>query len=446
MSYDFDLFVIGAGSGGVRAARTAATHGIKVAIAEERFMGGTCVNVGCVPKKLLTYAAKFSQDFEDSVGYGWSKNTHVFDWKALIHNKDKEIARLNRIYTSLLEKSNVTVITGRAHFKNNSTVVVAGKEYTAKRILIACGSTPYIPPIEGAEHVFTSFDAFYLKKFPKRVVVVGSGYIAVEFAGIFSGLGASVVQIVRKGGILSPFDDDVSTFLADQMQKTGVEIVPYSTVTKLEKTQRQFIVHTDKKQVLEADFVLFAVGRVPYTKNLKLAATDVRLKNDGSIVVDEDFQTTAKGVYALGDVLNRSQLTPVALREAMVFVDRIYGDRVKKMRYDTIPTAIFSHPTVATCGLSERQAIARNHPIKIYKSTFLPMKNTLACNPIKCLVKLVVHKNSDRVLGAHMVGDDAAEIMQGLAIAINAGLKKSDFDATIGIHPTIAEEFVTLRE
>ena len=445
MSYDFDLFVIGAGSGGVRASRTAASMGVKVAVAEEGLMGGTCVNVGCVPKKLFTYASHYAHDFKDAKGYGWSVGERSFDWNTLIKNKDSEIERLNGIYRTMLNNSGVTLIDGRAMFKDDHTVVVNGTEYTAEKILITCGATPFVPNIEGAELGGTSFDAFYLDQFPKRVLVVGGGYIAVEFAGIFNGLGADTKLAIRKDKILNGFDEDIRDFAQTQIVTNGVDILTNVSPIKLEKSQSGTLVKMSDGSEIEVDFVLWATGRVPYTKNMGLENTSLQLEQDGSIAVDDTFKSNSDSIYALGDVINRMQLTPVALGEAMVFVDQNYGTKTKIMNYNNIPTAVFSDPSIGTCGISEQEAINQGYDVEIYKSEFRAMKNTLSGNPIRTLMKLVVDKKTDVVLGAHMVGDDAGEIMQGIGIAMVNGLTKANFDACIGIHPSSAEEFVTMR-
>ena len=445
MTYDFDLFVIGAGSGGVRASRTAAAQGIKVAIAEEGLMGGTCVNVGCVPKKLFTYASHYAHDFKDAEGYGWSVGKTSFDWKVLIKNKDAEISRLNGIYRNMLNNSGVTLIDGRATFKDDHTVIVNGTQYTAEKILITCGSTPFVPNIEGAELGDTSFEAFYLDTFPNRVLVIGGGYIAVEFAGIFNGLGADVKLSVRKDLILNGFDEDIRAFAQEQIKKNGVNILTGVSPTKLEKTDTGTLVTMSDGSTVEADFVMWATGRVPYTKNMGLENTSLKLNDDGSIEVDNTFKSNTNSIYALGDVINRFQLTPVALGEAMVFVDQNYGNKTREMHYENIPTAVFCDPSIGTCGISEQDATAQGYDVQIFKSEFRTMKNTLSGSPIGTFMKLVIDRKTDVVLGAHMVGDDAGEIMQGIGIAMVNGLTKANFDACIGIHPSTAEEFVTMR-
>ncbi len=450
MGFDFDLLVIGAGSGGVRASRTAAQLGKKVAVVEIGLLGGTCVNVGCVPKKIFTYAAQFASDFKDSEGYGWASNKPTFDWSTLIKNKDKEISRLNDIYKDLLKSANVKLIDGQAKFINNNSIEVEGKKYTAKTILIACGGTPFVPNIEGAELAGTSYDAFYLNHLPKDIIIVGGGYISVEFAGIFNLLGSNVTIILRGENILRSFDADVSHFLKDEMLRNNIKILTEVEPIKLEKNNigktEKITVHTSNGNDLTADFVMWAVGRKANTENLGLQNTDVKTRQNGSIITNDKFQTSAENIYAIGDVIDKVQLTPVALNEGIVFTNQCFGDGTKTMNYDNIASAVFSNPNIATCGLSEQQAIAENYDCAIYKSEFREMKNALAKNQTKTLMKIIVDKKTDVVLGVHMVGNNAGDIMQGIAIALKAGLKKSDFDGTIGIHPTSAEEFVTMRD
>ncbi len=445
MTYDFDLFVIGAGSGGVRASRMGASMGLTVAVAEEGLMGGTCVNVGCVPKKLFTYASHYAHDFKDAKGYGWSVGDVSFNWETLVKNKNTEIERLNGIYRNMLGNSGVKIIDGYATFKDNHTVIVNGTEYTAEKILITCGATPFVPNIEGAELGGTSFDAFFLKEFPKRILVVGGGYIAVEFAGIFNGLGADVKLSIRKDKVLTGFDEDIRDFAQTQFETNGINILKKVSPSKLEKTDTGIKVSMSDSSTFEVDFVMWATGRVPYTKNLGLENTDLSLEKDGSIAVDNAFKSNVDSIYALGDVINRMQLTPVALGEAMIFLDQNFGTKTKTMDYENIPTAVFSDPSIGTCGLSEQNAIQQGYDVQIFKSEFRAMKNTLSGSPIRTIMKLVVDRKTDVVLGAHMVGDEAGEIMQGIGIAMVNKLTKAQFDACIGIHPSSAEEFVTMR-
>ena len=448
--YDFDLFVIGAGSGGVRAARMAANAGAKVAVAEGRFLGGTCVNVGCVPKKLFAYGAHYHEDFEDARGFGWQTPANInFHWPTLRDNKTQEIERLNGIYENLLKNAGVTLIRGHASFKDANTITVGSKTFSAEKILLVPGAKSFVPSFEGSKHVITSDDAFYLDNFPKRVIVVGGGYIAVEFAGIFSGLGAETTLSYRKELFLRGFDNDIRIALKEEMTKKAVNLRFNSTVHKIEKQDNGLLTVTWNDHATESDIdqVMYATGRVPNTDKLNLEAAGVATTEQGAIVVNDKFQTNIPSVYALGDVIDRMQLTPVALAEAMVFVRQNYCNMPdEKMDYDLIATAVFSHPNIATVGLSEEEARKQyDNNISIYKTQFRHMKHTLSGRDEKTLMKLIVDNNTDHILGCHMLGADAGEIIQGLAVAIKAGATKKDFDKTIGIHPTAAEEFVTMR-
>ncbi|MEH6347067.1 MAG: glutathione-disulfide reductase [Bermanella sp.] len=446
-NFDYDLFVIGAGSGGVRASRIAASLGAKVAVAEDRYMGGTCVNVGCVPKKLYVYASEFSQSHKDAEGFGWAKTDSSFNWNTLRDNKVEEISRLNGIYENLLNNNQVSIINGRASISGPNSVVVNGQTYTAKNLLIATGGWPYVPEFPGSEHATTSNEIFDLAEFPKRVIVVGGGYIAVEFAGIFNGLGSDTKLLYRGEQILRGFDTDVREFAANEMQMKGVDLRLNTNIETLEKLEdgslRATLINGD---VLEADQVLYATGRVANTHKLGLETLDVETNRSGQIVVDENFQTNEPGVYALGDVIGGMELTPVALAEGMALARHLFGGQAINMDYDNIPTAVFCQPNIATVGLTEEKAKGRFNEIDVYKSAFRALKNTVSGNPERTLMKLIVDKSSDKVVGAHMVGPDAGEIIQGIAIAIKAGATKAMFDSTIGIHPTAAEEFVTMRE
>jgi glutathione reductase (NADPH) len=443
--YDYDLFTIGAGSGGVRASRWAAGFGARVAIAEERYLGGTCVNVGCIPKKLFAYAAHFHEDFEDAVGYGWRPGAAGFDWTTLIANKDREITRLNGVYERLLKGSGVEIFRARATVVDPHTVEVAGKRVTTGHILIATGGWPTKLSIPGAELAFTSNEAFYLPELPRRAVVVGGGYIAVEFASIFNGLGVDTTLVYRGPRLLRSFDADLGHFLGEQMAQKGVRIVYERNLTRIDGGTVLRSTLTDG-EVLKSDGVMFATGRAPNTRGLGLEGAGIKLAVGGAAIVDENFQTSVASVHAIGDAVDRMQLTPVALAEGMVVAERLFGRGERKMSYDNVATAIFSHPNVGTVGLSEAQARDRGLDISIYRSTFTPLKHTLTGRSEKVLMKLVVDKASDRVLGVHMVGADAGEIIQGFAVALQCGATKKQFDATIGIHPTSAEEFVTMRE
>lgn len=446
--YDYDLFVIGAGSGGVRAARMAAGLGVRVAIAEDRYLGGTCVNVGCVPKKLFVYGSHFAEDFAHAAAFGWKLGSAPqFDWPTLRDNKNSEIERLNGIYENLLKNSGATLIDGRARLLDANRVEVAGQVYSAERILIATGGWPFVPQFPGSEHVITSNEVFFLEDFPKRVIVVGGGYIALEFAGIFNGLGAATELLYRRDLFLRGFDQDVREFVRDQMRHKGVGLNFNTDIKSVEKLpNNQLRACLNNGEVLTADVILYATGRKPNIAGLGLEELGVALREDGAVRVDEFFQTSVPSIYALGDVIGRVQLTPVALAEGMALVRHLYQNHSAAPRYDNIPSAVFCQPNIATVGLTQEQAREKYADIDIYRSTFRPLKHTLTGSDEKCLVKMIVDRATDRVLGVHMVGAEAGEIIQGIAIAMNAGATKSVFDQTIGIHPTTAEEFVTLRE
>lgn len=447
MAYDFDLYVIGAGSGGVRAARFAAGFGAKVAVAESRYLGGTCVNVGCVPKKLLVYGAHFAEDFEQSSGFGWSLGEADFDWATLIANKDREINRLNGIYRNLLVNSGVTLHEAHAKIVGPHEVEVNGERYTAKNILIATGGWPQIPEIPGHEHAISSNQAFFLKELPKRVLVVGGGYIAVEFAGIFHGLGANTTLLYRGDLFLRGFDGSVRNHLKEELTKRGMDLQFNADIARIDKQPDGSLKAILKDgRVLEADCVFYATGRRPMLDNLGLENTDVQLDDKGFIKVDEQYQTTEPSILALGDVIGRVLLTPVALAEGMAVARRLFKpEQYRPVDYKMIPTAVFSLPNIGTVGLTEEEAREAGHDVVIYESRFRPMKLTLTDCQERTLMKLVVDGKTDKVLGCHMVGPDAGEIVQGLAIALKAGATKRDFDDTIGVHPTAAEEFVTMR-
>ena len=447
MAYDFDLYVIGAGSGGVRAARFAAGFGAKVAVAESRYLGGTCVNVGCVPKKLLVYGAHFAEDFEQASGFGWNLGEANFDWATLIANKDREINRLNGIYRSLLVNSGVTLHEAHAKIVGPHEVEVNGERFTAKNILIATGGWPQIPEIPGHEHAIGSNEAFFLKELPKRVLVVGGGYIAVEFAGIFHGLGANTTLLYRGDLFLRGFDGSVRKHLQEELTKRGLDLQFNADIARIDKQADGSLKATLKDgRVLEADCVFYATGRRPMLDNLGLENTDVQLDDKGFIKVDDEYQTTEPSILALGDVIGRVQLTPVALAEGMAVARRLFKpEQYRPVDYKMIPTAVFSLPNIGTVGLSEEEARECGHEVVIFESRFRPMKLTLTDCQEKTLMKLVVDARTDKVLGCHMVGPDAGEIVQGLAIALKAGATKRDFDDTIGVHPTAAEEFVTMR-
>ncbi|MFV3074311.1 glutathione-disulfide reductase [Niveispirillum fermenti] len=445
--YDFDLFTIGAGSGGVRASRIAAGHGARVAVAEERYFGGTCVNVGCVPKKLLVYGAEYGQALEDAAGFGWRVGKPIHDWQALIAAKDKEIARLNGIYRHLLQGAGVTIFEGRATIVGPHTVEVDGRRVTAERILIATGGWPELPDQPGAkEYGITSNEVFYLKEFPRRVVVAGGGYIALEFASLFNGLGAKVTQLYRGSQILRGFDKDVRDFTADEMRKAGIDLRTHAIIDRIEKVEGGLIAHLSDGTPLECDAVVYAIGRKPMSQGLGLEALGVEMDGGGAIKVDDQYQTSVPGIYALGDVTNRVNLTPVALAEGHVLADRLYGDRQRDVNYDNIPTAVFSLPPVASVGITEEKARdSLPGGVDVYRSNFKPMRHQLSGRDQRTFMKLVVDRASQKVVGCHMVGADTPEMIQGVAVAMNAGATKQDFDNTIGLHPTAAEEFVTMR-
>ncbi|MFM9924286.1 glutathione-disulfide reductase [Variovorax sp. H27-G14] len=448
-TFDFDLFVIGGGSGGVRAARMAAQTGARVGLAEAGDLGGTCVNVGCIPKKLYSYAAGYAEAFEESAGYGWTLPEEPrFDWAHLKQQRAKEIGRLNGIYAGLLKNSGVTLITGWAQLVDAHTVEIDGKRHTARHLLVATGGTPFVPDIPGREHIVTSDAMFDLSPFPKRLLVVGGGYIACEFASIFNGLGAKVTQLHRRAHLLTGFDDDVRRFVANEMGKAGVDVRLNCQAAAIARNPHGhgLTVTLARGEQVEADTVLFATGRVPNTQGLGLEAAGVALDERGAIAVDAHYRTSVPSIYAVGDVSTRVQLTPVALAEAMVVVDELFGKGKRRLDYEFIPTAVFTHPNIGTCGYSESGARAKFGEVTVFSSEFKSLRHTLSGSSERTFMKLVVDKASDRVVGLHMVGADAGEVVQGFAVAMRAGATKAVFDSTIGIHPTAAEEFVTMRE
>ncbi len=445
-NFDYDLFVIGAGSGGVRAARMAAGFGARVAVAEDRYMGGTCVNVGCVPKKLYVYASEFGKSFEDARGFGWDSHKPAFDWATLRDNKKVEISRLNAVYRKLLGGASAEIIEGRASIVDARTVAVGDRRYSAEKILIATGGWPHVPDFPGNEHAITSNEIFDLEEFPRRLLVVGGGYIAVEFAGIFNGLGAQVTQLYRGPLFLRGFDTDIRAHAAQEIAKSGVDLRFETNVVSISPGVAGYRVELTDGGSIEADAVLYATGRRPHLQGLGLENVDVQLNDAGFIAVDDHFRTSEPGIFAVGDVIGGMELTPVALAEGMAFARREFGGQDSRPEYEFIPTAVFCQPNIGTVGFTEEQAQAHFDDIELYKSTFKPMKHTLSGRDEKTFMKLVVDKASERVVGVHMVGPDAGEIMQGIAIALKAGATKQTFDNTIGIHPTAAEEFVTMRE
>lgn len=447
--YDVDLFVIGAGSGGVRTARMSAQYGAKVIVAEEQYLGGTCVNVGCVPKKLFVYASAFEEEFRTAAGYGWTVSPQRFDWPTLRDNKTREIERLNAIYRNLLQQSGVELIEGRAQITGPHSVVVDDREYTARKILVCTGGRPFVPDFPGNEHVITSEQAFYLDTLPKRMAIVGGGYIAVEFAGIFHGLGVETHLLYRGPLFLRGFDEDVRKHLAEEMAKKGVHLHFDTDIQKIakdnNKERAQLMLSLTDGSTMCVDSVMYATGRKANTQNLGLETTAVSCDSRGAIEVDDFFQTHEPSIYALGDVIGRVELTPVAIREGMALSEHLFKGGSAKVDYDFIPTAVFSQPNIGTVGFSEAEAKQQYGEIKVFESRFTPMKQTLGGIDEKIYMKLIVDAATDRVVGCHMLGEAAGEIVQGLGVAIKAGATKADFDATVGIHPTAAEEFVTLR-
>jgi glutathione reductase (NADPH) len=446
--FDVDLFVIGGGSGGVRAARIAATHGAKVAVAEEYRMGGTCVIRGCVPKKLFVIGSHIHHEIEDAAGFGWTIPPVSFDWKTLVVNKDKEIARLEGIYTANVERAGGEVLKSRAVIEDAHTLRLAnGKKVTAKYILIATGGAPnHGAEIAGIEHVISSNEAFHLEELPKRIVIQGGGYIALEFAGIFAGFGSDVTVIYRGDNILRGFDEDVRGHVRAEMEKQGITILTGCTVNRIDKHGREFTTHLSNGSSIASDQVMFAIGRHPAVANLGLENAGVAINpRNGGIAVDGWSKTSVENIYAIGDVTHRLNLTPVAIREGHAFADTVFGQRPVQVDHATIPTAVFSQPEVGTVGLTETEARAQFSHVDIFKTDFRPIKATMSGRDTRILMKLVVDGMSDRVLGCHIVGDAAAEIIQAVAIAVKMKATKADFDATFALHPTAAEELVTMR-
>ena len=451
-TYDYDLFVIGAGSGGVRAARMSASHGAKVAVAEEHRVGGTCVIRGCVPKKLFVYASQFSEHFEDSVGFGWTvPQKPVFDWKTLIANKDKEIDRLNGIYIRNLNNSGVEIIDDRAVLKDAHTVhlVNEDRDVTAKNILIAVGAWPNFPNVPGIEHAISSNEAFDLEELPKRIVVVGGGYIAVEFAGIFNGLGVETTLMYRGPLILRGFDQDLRTNLQEEVVKKGMNLRLESDIDAIEKQADGSLVLTLKGgETVTTDAVMYATGRLPNTATLGLETVGIETKANGAIPVDAYSKTSVDSIYAVGDVTDRANLTPIAIREGAAFAETVFNNNPMAVDHSNIPTAVFSQPEIGTVGLTEEQAVAQvgAGDVAIYKSTFRPMMNTLSGSEERTTMKIVVHESTDKVLGVHILGPHSGELIQAVGIAVTMGATKAQFDATVAVHPTAAEELVTMKE
>ncbi|MFZ6780863.1 glutathione-disulfide reductase [Undibacterium sp. Ji83W] len=444
-TYDYDLFTIGGGSGGVRASRFAAQYGARVALAESGPLGGTCVNAGCIPKKLMSYAAHYHSDFEEAAGFGWSVGEQRFDWASLIANKDREIARLNGIYKQILTTANVDIIAGHAQIVDAHTVVVNGKSYSTHHILIATGGHPVKPELPGSELGITSDEFFHLPALPRHAVVQGGGYIAVELASILNGLGCKVTLVQRGIQILRSMDADLGHFLIAEMRKKGVDIALDTSIASITAQGDNKQVRLSDGRTLESDCILFATGRKPNVRGLGLDNVGIQTRENGAIIVDEHFATNVANIYAIGDVIDRVALTPVALAEGMVVAANLFQHGRKLMSYENIPTAVFSHPNVATLGLTEAKAREKHTHVNIFKSEFKALKHTLSGSTERCLMKMIVDADTDRVLGMHMVGSDAGEIIQGFAVAMQCGVTKAQVDATIGVHPTIAEEFVTMR-
>ena len=450
MRFDFDLLTIGAGSGGVAATRRAGNYGARTAICEEDRVGGTCVLRGCIPKKFLVYASHFAQDFSDSIKYGWSAHNAKFDWRTLVTNKDSELDRLHNIYQSLLDKAGVEVLSGRASLLDEHTVVVESggetKKITSETILVATGGSPQIPGNLNFDAALTSNEALSLDKLPERIVIVGGGYIAVEFCGIFNSLGVDVTQIIRADQILRGFDEDVRGHLQKEMVRQGIKLITGVTIDKVDKTLDASRLMLSDGRILEAEEILFATGRIPNTRGLGLEVAGVDISENGAIKVDEWSRTSRSNIYAIGDCTDRINLTPVAISEGRALADSIYNNDPKTVDYENIASAVFSQPPVGTVGMTEAEARQRYQDITVYQSEFRPLKATISGDEGRTMMKLIVEQDSRRVVGCHMVGDDAPEIIQGLGIAVKCGATKEQFDATMAIHPTAAEEFVTMYE
>lgn len=447
MAYDYDLFVVGAGSGGIAASRRATQYGAKVAIAEFSRLGGTCVNRGCIPKKLMVYASHFPDLFEDAQGYGWSAVHSTFDWSKLTTAVNKELDRLNGVYQNMIDKAGVELFRGYAKFLDPHTLEIDGRKVTADKILIAVGGHPVKPDIPGIEHALTSDDMFLLKEQPKRLLILGGGYIGVEFACIMNGLGSEVTQIIRRNLILRGFDDDIRSGVQEGMENHGIEILTSCEPSAIEKTADGLKVTLagNRQETILTDVILAATGRQPNLASLGLENASVEV-NNGAIAVDKYSHTSQENIFAVGDCTDRMNLTPVAINEGRAFVDTEFGGMSRSMSYDNIPTAVFSTPEAATVGLSESEAVERyGSAVKTYRAKFKPTYHSVSGRDEKTMVKLVVESDTDKVLGAHMIGESAAEIIQGIAIAVKMGATKKDFDATVGLHPSVAEEFVTLR-
>jgi len=442
--YDYDLFIIGAGSGGVRAANEASALGAKVAIAEQRNLGGTCVNLGCVPKKLLVYAAQFQEQFQAASGFGWTVGQPTFNWETLISNKNKEIERLHNVYRNKLVASGVTIISGKAQVLDANTVAVADKKYRVERILIATGGWPFVPEIPGKENIVTSNDMFFLKELPKRIIIVGGGYIAVEFASILNGLGVQTTICHRGDKLLEGFDEEIAVALTQALRKKGIEILFNTDVQAIENTAEGYAVSIANGKTQLADLIMYATGRMPNSAGIGLEKLGVLLDEKKAIVVNEHYQSNIPSIYAVGDVTDRVNLTPVAIAESHALASQLYSKHKNPVDYDNIPTAVFCLPSIGSVGLTEAAAREKYPDIAVFKTSFTPIKNMLSGVDEKTFMKMIVVISTDRVVGMHMLGTDAPEIIQGMAVAMRAGATKAVFDSTIGIHPTAAEEFVTL--
>lgn len=445
--FDYDLFVIGAGSGGVRAARKAAEAGKRVVIAEENYLGGTCVNVGCVPKKLLVLASHFSEEFRDAEGFGWHVDKPSFNWNTLITNKNKEVERLHGVYKGLLENAGVNIIYGRARLASEHNVEINGEFISAEKILVTVGATPRVPELPGSEHIISSDQVFFLPKLPEKIVIVGGSYVAMEFAGIFSGLGVETHLIYRGNSLLRKFDGAIAEFVSHEMEKKCIHIHYLQTIESVDKrADGRLVCHLNGDDVIDADQVMFATGRYSLTDDLGIQKLGLATRDNATIVASERFETSIPSVYALGDVIGTPALTPVALAQADVFVNQQYGDNTKVMNYDNIPTAVFCQPNIGAVGLTEEEARLQGLSVDVYQSEYKHLKHTLSGRDEHILMRMLVDKESQIIIGMHMAGPDAGEIIQGFAVAVKARLTKTQFDATIGIHPTSAEEFVTLRD
>jgi glutathione reductase (NADPH) len=444
--YDYDLFVIGAGSGGVRAARMSASHGARVAIAEEYRVGGTCVIRGCVPKKLFVYAAHFAEDFESAAGFGWQVGDSHFDWGTLVANKDKEIDRLNSIYIRNLEASGVEILNGHARMKDAHTVLLNGREISAKYILIAVGATPFMPEIPGIEHAITSNEAFHIETLPEQITVVGGGYIAVEFAGIFNGLGVDTTLVYRGEQIMRGFDDEVRAHLHAEMVKKGVSVKTETDIAEIVARDHGYDMTFTNGETQSTGLVMYATGRVPKTQDLGLQEAGIALGARGEVLVDAYSKTNIDSVYAVGDVTERAQLTPVAIREGAAFAETVFNNTPQSVDHSLIPTAVFSQPPIGTIGMSEAEANAAGLDFDVYATDFRTLKDTLSGSAEKTLMKLLVEKGSDKIIGLHIVGPDSGEMIQAFGVAVTMGATKAQFDATIAVHPTAAEELVTFKQ